>query len=88
MNKQQLENDILNHRGDKEYMNNIINSMEPIKMKINWQMNKFLDDYCKGIEGLKALDLGGNVNLRRFYDYKCQQFRDAEHIIKVAKAYA
>ena len=88
MNKHQIENGILNNRGNKEYMNNIINSMRPIKEKLDWQMSKFLGDYCKGIEGLKSLDLGGNINLRRFYDHKCSQYREVEHIIKVAKAYS
>lgn len=88
MNKKQIEQGILNNRGNKEYMNNVINSMHPIKEELNWQINKFLDTYCNGIEGLKALDLGGDSALRQFYEHKCQQYRDAEHIIKVAKAYS
>ena len=88
MNKTKIENLIISNRGNREVLNGIAESMLPIKEKTSWKIDKLLKTYCKGIEGLSVFDLGGNVNIRRYYDHLCKQYRDAEHIISVTKAYS
>lgn len=88
MNFREIEQGILNHRGDKSYMEGVIMSMQPLKEKYDWQMNKFLSKYITGIEGLKKLELDNSNPLYRYYQHKCEQYAAVERIIRVAKAFA
>ncbi len=88
MNFTEIENGILANRGNKEYMDNIIASVSPLKQKYDWQMDKFLSTYIKGVDGLKKLELNNSSPLYRYYQHKTNQYAQIERIIRVAKAFS
>lgn len=88
MNFIEIEKGILANRGNREYMENIIQSVQPLREKYDWQMEKFLSKYCNGIEGLKKLELDNSNPIHRYYQYKCEQYAAVERICRVAKAFA
>lgn len=88
MNFTQIENGILANRGNKTYMENVIAMVQPLKEQYDWEMNKFLEDHIRGIEGLKELELDNSNPKHRYYQHKCEQYAAVERIIRVAKAFA
>ncbi len=88
MNFKEIETGILANRGNKKYMEDVIASVMPLKEKYDWQMDKFLTTYIRGIEGLKKLELDNSNPLYRYYQYKTNQYAEVERIIRVAKAYS
>lgn len=82
-----LETDILNNRGNADFIDSAIVKMTELKEKFDWQMNKFLEQYCGGVIGLQKTDLDTSSPLYRFYNFKCGQYEQVERMIRVAKAY-
>lgn len=87
MNFNIIENTILTHRKDPAFLDKIIEEYTQVKDKLNWQMNKFLNDHCKGVAGIQLTDLDTSSPLYRYYNYKCGQYSSVERIIRVAKAF-
>lgn len=87
MNFKQIDNSILNHRGDASFLDGVIEDMQKYKDKLDWQVNKFLNDHCKGISGIELTDLDTSSPIYRYYNYKCGQYADVARTIRVAKAF-
>lgn len=79
--------DIVNNKGNDNFLDALINGMESIKQKFDWQMSKFLNDHCKGISGLERLNLDTSSPHYRYYNAKCEQYRNIERIIAIANSY-
>lgn len=88
MNFIEIEKEILRNRGDKTFMDGVIEKVTPLIEKYDWQMNKFLETHCRGETGLKNLELDNSNPIHRYYQYKCQQYNQVERIIRVAKAFS
>lgn len=82
-----LDQQILNNRGNAPFMDRVIEQLKQIRVKLDWQVNKFLTDHCKGVTGVALTDLDSNSPIYRFYNYKCGQYASVERLVRIAEAY-
>jgi hypothetical protein len=82
-----IDNQILNNKTNHDFLENIVGEMLEYRTKLDWQMEKFLEDHCKGVHGLDQLDHGGSEPHKRYYATKCAEYSEVERAIRVATAY-
>jgi hypothetical protein len=82
-----LDQQILNNRGNVAVLDSYIAELKVIKSTLDWQINKFLSEYCKGVTGLALTELDTSSNIYRFYNHKCGQYSQVERLIRIATAY-
>lgn len=82
-----MEQEILNHRGDSSFMDKCIGQLSEIKRKLDWQINKFLEEKCRGIHGINRTDLNSADPVYRYYNFKRDEYSKVERMIRVAKAF-
>jgi hypothetical protein len=87
MNIKETDNLILANRGNNKVLDGVIETANKIKTRIDWEMDKFLRDHVKGIEGIKKLEVNTASPLYRYYNHKIRQYGDCERIIRVATAF-
>jgi len=88
VNLSKLDQDILNNRGNVAFLDDIISQAKEFRVKLDWQMNKFLTDHVKGVNGVESLNkLDTSDPVYRYYNFKIRQYGDVERIIRVAEAY-
>lgn len=83
----QIEQEILENKYNRVLMNAMIWNLNALKEKYDWQLNKFLKDFCPGVEGLKELECDTNNPKYRYYNHKSRQYSEVERMIRVASAY-
>lgn len=82
-----LDQQILNNRGNVSVLDGYITTLSEIKKKLDWQIDKFLSEYCRGMTGIALTELDSSNKIYRFYNYKCGQYAQVERLIRVATAY-
>lgn len=83
-----IEIKLLRHRGEKEIIAQLVGEVEVLKDELNWQMTKFLTDFCPGLNGLQKIELDTSNPAYRYYNMKCDQYESIERVLRIAKAYA
>jgi hypothetical protein len=81
----EIEQAILNNRGNRVVMNSALWHLNGLKQEYDWQATKFLRDFCS--DGVEKIQLDTTSPLYRYYNFKNQQFGDIERLIRVANAY-
>jgi hypothetical protein len=82
-----LDQEILNNRGNVTFLNDVIGQLKEIRAKLDWQVNKFLTDQCKGVLGIALTELDSTNPKYRYYNYKCGQYASVERLVRIAEAY-
>jgi len=83
----QLDQQILNHRGDTVFLNDTINKLVMYKGKLDVQIQTFLERYCPGVHGIEQTELDASNPVYRYFNHKRMEYAQVERLIRVAKAY-
>ena len=87
LNNPNIDQEIINHRGDIEYMDSIIEESNKQIAELDELLELFLEKYCPGKTGIDILDLDTSNPAYRFYNYQTEKYAKYTRLIKLANAY-
>lgn len=87
MNLIALENEILNNRFDKRFLEEQQMMLVAQKKVLDQQIEEFLEAKCDGVTGLRNIDLDTKNPIYRYYNHKQEEYSKVERMIRIIQAY-